>query len=192
MDLGIFRRSTGVFTAWIILPLLAVIGVDIGSAGFCFAMKRQLVTNKAALQAIDRLSQSCTAASNALTGAVKHDGALPAAEQEVSGWIDEIAPDTGFKIEKLSVSRSLGSDPSPISSKRATLRRTKPTAVVLPSIDVTLKGTGSYASLARFIHDLETGCSMLHVSGLRIQKEGYQPDGSYLCELIFRIYFLEA
>lgn len=195
MDLGIFRRSRAVFGAWILVPLLAITAVDIGTAGFCFSVKRKLVESRAALRTIDKLTASRARAEQALEEAAKSETGIPTAEEEVSGWIDRIAPLSDFKIETLSVNRSqdsLNKVPSAVSRRR---RRTGESAVEkkgLAFIRVTLKGKGSYRSIASFIRDLEAECAMIHVSELSIQREGSTLESPCVCELTFNIYLLEA
>ena len=195
MDLGTFKRSKLVFAAWLLMPLVVVVGIDLGAAGFCYITKRRLVQDREMLRAIDGISTSHRSVSEALLKILKSQNELPSTPQEVSSWLDEIAPESEFTVENLSVVKSTGAVAAPRSSMSKRRRKMIEAAKgppSLPSIRVTLKGRGSYVSLVRLLRDLETGYALVHVAGIRVVKNGSGEADSYLCELTFNIYLIEA
>jgi hypothetical protein len=195
MDLGVFRRSKAVFSLWLLLPLFTVIAIDLGSAGFCFWAKRSLLQNRDMMQTIGELTESRQRAEDALAALVQKDGALPATSQEISSWLDEVAPRSEFTLETLSVIKSDGSAQKSKSRKSRRKRKqqdvSKPKKLV-PYIGVTLKGRGSYLSLVRFIRDLESQYLLVHVTGIGIRAQGDDKSGTYLCDLTFNVYLVES
>lgn len=194
MDLGIFRRSKAVFSLWVILPLVTVVTVDAGSAGFCYWAKRRLAENRELLRTIGDLSDSTRAVSESLAKVLKNDEGLPATTEEISSWLDNITPQSKFTVETLSVVKSNGSAATtrlPASKKRKG-KSTSDDYSAVPYISVTLKGSGSYLSLIKFLRSLESEHLMVRVSGLRVRAEGHEKANMYICDLTFNVYLVEG
>jgi hypothetical protein len=195
MDLGIFRRSKAVFSLWVVLPLLTVLSVDLGSAGFCCWAKKRLSDNRALFRTIADLSESRDDVVGSMELVLKNDAALPGTTEEISSWLADITPYTKFTVETLSVSKSNGTvqkSRSSISRRRSKDKPAEAPHSSVPYLSVTLKGRGSYMSLIKFLRSLESEHLMVSISGLRVRAEGYEGAGGYMCDLTFKVYLVEV
>ncbi len=195
MDLGIFRRSRAIFSLWIGLPLVTLIAVETGSAGYCYWARKRLSESRDRLRAIVELSACREDVSKALERVLRNDADLPDSTEAISSWLDELAPISKFTVETLSVSKSDGS----VQGRRSSISRKKKASdppdeghTGVPYLSVTLKGRGSYLSLVKFLRLLESEHLLVTVSGLRVRTAGHEKAGDYMCDLTFNIYLVEG
>ena len=191
MDIGIFRRTKGVFIAWTFSPILLVIIVQLGSIYYCMRANRLLSRNKDMLEAINGLHESVSRSDAAITSADKGHKA-PVATHEVSRWINDIASLSDFAIETLSVDTAGGvTPPDPQPGIKAKTQTTGDDESV-PSIIITLKGHGKYLSVTRFVRDIESCSPLIQVQNIDVTEEVYGKTDVYRCNLVFSIYIIKS
>ncbi len=178
--------------AWVLSPVLLAILIQLGSIFYCMRINSMLAQNKDMLETINRISYSVLKTEAAIESASDKDHKLPKETQEVSRWINDLATQSDFRIETLSVDKVEGKQQAPSPKTKHPEAQMIGTEDNIPSIVITLNGRGKYYSVAGFVTAIESYSHLIHVQNIDMAVEVYGKTDDYKCSLAFRIYLTNS
>jgi len=164
MDVSKFKASRARLTAWIMVPVLLLVGSTLSTDALRRRSERKLSRTRALVNIVPRLTRTHRMARELLSNFRAEEASSIRSEDELISFLQNMARTTGFTVDSLTVKRN------PVMVEQD--------MVVLTAA---MQGVGSFASIQEFLGNVVSSQHLLSCTSLKLSQRQSRVENNRFC-----------